>query len=388
MRNPIMNKQTRFQIPTLLTFGALFGLALASCKSSDAIGKADEQHDAATERGADGAPDLGPDLGADLGADGAPDLPIDRPSDLAMGPDLAPDQGPGIDLSVDLSSGCLDSTESHVGSDGQAWWWWRFHWQNTSACAAWGSDAKVIVEVDAPSNPSDASGGLRICSLDELSSDNGSPCAMANTWRFQASCTAGELLLDLPSNNLFHGYYHVESSTFPSSARHLINQDVHCSRDLYLPTGLGSAPVLPDGGVDGSDATCAAPKASVDAGAGCGPDEAWITSTIGIFNAFCGKLCRNTSECPTGMTCVFNTSAPDNPDPVCVSDQVPTPRCGTSHPLLDGPNSICRDSNTVGVKYVNDRTGIAGWALSACPNGCNPTGPDAGTPGFIAGSCR
>jgi hypothetical protein len=382
-----MNRQTRFQVSSIVTF-AFFGL-VAGCKSSDTIGRADDQpdaqHDAATERGTDGAPDLGPDGGADPRPDGAPDVPVDRAPDLALGPDLSPDQGPG----VDLTSGCQYPAESHVGSDGQAWWWWRFHWQDTSVCAAWGSDAKLIVEVDAPANPGDASGGLRACTLDELWLDNAAPCAMANTWRFQASCTAGELLLDLPSSNLFHGYYHVESSTFPSSARHLINQDIHCSRDLYLPTGIGTAPAkLPDGGVDSDDGTCATPKAAVDAGAACGVGEAWITSTLGIFNAFCGKVCSDASDCPTGMSCVWNTSAPDNPTPVCVSDQVPTPLCAGAHVLLDGPNSICRSASTVGVKYVNDRTGVAGWALSACPNGCNATGPDAGTPGFVAGSCR
>jgi hypothetical protein len=68
---------------------------------------------------------------------------------------------------------------------------------------------------------------------------------MANAWRFEVACSAGEHLFQLPSEMLFHGYYHIESGQYPTSARQPILQDIHCGRDLYPPGGL----VRPPGGV-------------------------------------------------------------------------------------------------------------------------------------------
>ncbi len=151
-------------------------------------------------------------------------------------------------------TGCQYPLDSHVDATGNAVWWWRFHWQDqnlATTCAAWGADAKMILEVDVPANPSGSGTALPTCATDTLSTGSGPRCAMANSWRFETACTDGQLMVELPSSNVFHGYYHVESSAHPNSARHLVSQDDHCSRDLYLPTGLASPPVAPnDGGVD------------------------------------------------------------------------------------------------------------------------------------------
>lgn len=150
--------------------------------------------------------------------------------------------------------GCQYPLDSHVDATGNTVWWWRFHWQDpnlATTCAAWGADAKIILEVDVPTNPSGSGTTLPTCALDTLSTGVGPQCAMANAWRFEAVCTDSQLMVDLPSIDTFHGYYHVESTTYSNSPRHLVSQDVHCSRDLYLPTGIGSPPATTnDSGVD------------------------------------------------------------------------------------------------------------------------------------------
>jgi len=171
--------------------------------------------------------------------------------------------------------GCQYPLDSHVDATGNTVWWWRFHWQDpnlATTCAAWGADAKIILEVDVPTNPSGSGTTLPTCALDTLSTGVGPQCAMANAWRFEAVCTDSQLMVDLPSIDTFHGYYHVESTTYSNSPRHLVSQDVHCSRDLYLPTGIGDTPATTnDGGMDApSDGNACSAGLIHYAAPGCG----------------------------------------------------------------------------------------------------------------------
>jgi len=73
---------------------------------------------------------------------------------------------------------------------------------------------------------------------------------------------------------------------------------------------------------------------------------------------------------------------------VCVSDQVPIPVCDNIYILKEGPRFACLDAETLGTMYVNNRTGIAGYEVSTCPNGCQNIGPDGGIWGKNPGNCR
>jgi hypothetical protein len=220
MRNAMKNK-TRFQNSTLIALSCL-ALTTLACAKSDSLGEVGRKDGGAGGTGSGG-------------------------------------------------NNCQYPSDSHLNAFGDAVWSWRFHWQDVNlaaTCATWGADAKVILEVDVPANPSDSGTTLPTCALDSLSTGAGSKCAMANAWRFEAVCTDGQLMAELPSSNIFHGYYHVESTAYPNSPRHLVSQDIHCSRDLYLPTGIGSPPAITsDGGVD---ATCYGPTSNLEWSTGAG----------------------------------------------------------------------------------------------------------------------
>jgi len=181
---------------------------------------------------------------------------------------------------------CQYPLDSHVNAAGNTVWTWRFHWQNPSAwssCAAWGADAKMVLEVDVPANPSGSGTSLPTCSSDVLSTGAGPACAMANAWRFETACTDGQILVELPSLNVFHGYYHMESSTYPNSPRNLVSQDVHCNRDLYVGAGFGSPPSTGnDGGVDAApdSSSCGAGSPVHYSAPGCGADAVPICGSF------------------------------------------------------------------------------------------------------------
>jgi hypothetical protein len=51
----------------------------------------------------------------------------------------------------------------------------------------------------------------------------------------------------LPSVSTFDGYFHFESAEVPGLARHLVHQNVHCARDLFI-TVPSPGPVTLDAG--------------------------------------------------------------------------------------------------------------------------------------------
>jgi len=120
----------------------------------------------------------------------------------------------------------------------------------------------------------------------------------------------------------------------------------------------------------------------------CGTGEVWIYSPMAEFNPFCGRLCTTSIDCPSEWACVAGNIAANRLDAVCVSGQVPTPLCGSAAITLEGLDSTCYDDQTLGTKYINNRTGFAGFALTPCPNGCQGGGPDGGVWGLTPGSCR
>jgi hypothetical protein len=140
---------------------------------------------------------------------------------------------------------------SRTDDNGTTWYWWYLHWQSVSPdldafCATFGDDAMMVVEVDFPQNPAPTT-TLPTCSSDEITKGSSQSCAVAGAYRFEAACRAGELLFELPSDAAFHGNYHVESTQAPGMPRHTVNQDVHCTRDLFI-TAPSQGPITADGG--------------------------------------------------------------------------------------------------------------------------------------------
>jgi hypothetical protein len=166
-----------------------------------------------------------------------------------------------------------------------------------------------------------------------------------------------------------------------------------CGSDSAGSLSGADGPVVSDCGDgctrnDGASA-CAVPYNPADASVeSCGSGEVWVTSFMAAFNAFCGKVCTSSSDCPPGAACVVGNIMANYLGAVCVSDQVPTPLCGTGVTVKEGPDFACLDAETLGTKYVNNRTGIAGYEVSKCPNGCQAGGPDGGIWGMTPGNCR
>lgn len=272
--------------------------------------------------------------------------------------------------------GCQYPLDSHVDATGNTVWWWRFHWQDpnlATTCAAWGADARMILEVDVPANPSGSGTALPACATDTLSTGVGPQCAMANSWRFETACTDGQLMVELPSRDVFHGYYHVESGAYPNSARHLVSQDVHCSRDLYLVTGLASPPAATsDGGVDAarSDSPPAAfcqlsDGRHIPAGAAYGASDRCnccvctssgqaVCQAAGCSDASFANpaSCQSDQDCNQGRgVCAFEPGC-DSPRGTCmadgacplfaVSDMAPWEYCGcdgVTYPIVNSSTS-------------------------------------------------
>jgi len=149
-------------------------------------------------------------------------------------------------VSVGGAMGCSKyPTTSRTDSQGTTWWSWYLHWQSAgvsvasgvndlaSFCATYGDGALMVAEVMVPRNASPDT-SLPACTQAEIMSGGDRACAVAGAYRFEAPCGAGELLFELPSESAFNGFYHFGSNAVPSPPRHLIMQDVHCPRDLYV----------------------------------------------------------------------------------------------------------------------------------------------------------
>lgn len=69
---------------------------------------------------------------------------------------------------------------------------------------------------------------------DEIASGGTHACAISDAYRFEAACTAGGLLFELPSELTFTGYYHVESTLVPGEPRRTVFRRTTCVRDVYV----------------------------------------------------------------------------------------------------------------------------------------------------------
>lgn len=210
-----------------------------------------------------------------------------RSPDARTSPDLdkadtadLPDASTQPDSSLDGNESCSKyPTTTRIDSNGTTWYWWYLHWQSASTdlgafCASYGAPASMVVEVAVPQNPSPTT-PLPICTNEEIWKGGDHACAVAGSYRFEAPCGAGELLFELPSENTFNGHYHFESAQVPAAPRHIINQDVHCARDLYV-TAPSPGPIALDAG------------AGIDSGDGG-------ACTIAYTSPGCGDLAR--AEC-------------------------------------------------------------------------------------------
>jgi hypothetical protein len=192
--------------------------------------------------------------GDDTQSDTLSDLPA--PKDATLAGDPAGPDGSEAQAQQGSEGSCSKyPSGSRTDGNGTTWWWWYFHWQSASPdlagfCATYGSGAVMVLEVAVPPNPSagaSPASTLPPCTSDEIWQGSSRACSVANAFRFEAPCTTGEMLVELPSENTFNGYYHFESAEVPAPPRHLVNQDVHCSRDLFV-TAPNSGPLVPDGG--------------------------------------------------------------------------------------------------------------------------------------------
>jgi len=140
------------------------------------------------------------------------------------------------------------------------------------------------------------------------------------------------------------------------------------------------------GAGDSKPVACANPASWTGSPSVCGPGEVWYESTgIRNFNPFCGKLCTTTSDCSSGMACVWDWTVPTG-QAVCVSDQVPAPLCFKTVIAIDGGSS-CVAPDVLSTLYANEHTGISGNQRTACPNGCENLTPDGGR-GYSQAMCR
>jgi hypothetical protein len=217
---------------------------------------------------------------------------------------------------------------SRTDANGVTWWWWYFHWDTVTGlpglCASYGTGAKMVVEVAFPANSSPTT-SLPECTNDEIQNGGTRACAVASAYRFDAECTAAGLLFELPSQYAFDGYYHIESAEVPAAPRKLVQQDVHCSRDLYVAGGPAMGPIVADGGTDTADAppgTCSQYPATSRTDANGVTWWSWYFhwNTGRDLGAFCGSFGTN-----AGMVLEVDypqNAAPDTTLPSCTTDEV------------------------------------------------------------------
>ena len=177
-------------------------------------------------------PDAAPPLSPDLGVPG-PDTK------------LAPDT-----TSVSPSDAWSCSAPPRADDAGVPQWSWYFLWPSSeplaSVCASYGAGAKMVLEVDLPTDPH-ASSSLPDCTTDEVVNGTTRACAIAGAYRFEIDCTAGALYFELPSENTIHAWYHMEGALVTKIKRYVVGQGVECARSVFV-VGFAALPV-PDGGV-------------------------------------------------------------------------------------------------------------------------------------------
>ena len=193
-----------------------------------------------------------------------------------------------------------------VDSDGGLWWWRHFGWKQddlASVCASYGPGAKMVLETSVGMPPPVTD--LPVCSNAETMGGGSHACAMSGFWRFEADCTAGEMLFEVPWQTAVSGYYHIESAQIPDSARRVVTADTTCYREQRPGTG----PILPAG---------AAPAAYTS-----GADPGAFDYSAANEPAGNGQPCRTNSDCPrpSSQRCFIDaplSACPDSANGRCV----------------------------------------------------------------------
>jgi hypothetical protein len=182
------------------------------------------------------------------------------------------------------------------------WWWWYFHWEAvgdlSGFCASHGDGAKMVLEVIVPRNSS-PSATLPECTGDEILLGGTRACVVPNSYRFEVDCTAGGLLFELPSDQSFTGYYHVESAQVPAAARRMVLQDAACVRDV----SVGSSQ---DGSMDAGSSDGPTQDGSMDVETTDGPtrDGSMDAETADGLTSEVGQGCwASGTGIPTGGSC-------------------------------------------------------------------------------------
>jgi hypothetical protein len=175
----------------------------------------------------------------------------DGPSDSSV-PDADAKPSPDVPQSTPTDAWSCN-LPSRVDDAGVTQWSWRLQWWGADGdladvCASYGAGAKMVMEVGFPQNPHPTS-TLPECTTDEVLNGATRACILAGSFRFEADCTAQELVFELPSENTFHGYFHIEGPAVGKTMRYLLGQNVACSRQVFTRTGVSFAPET-DGGVN------------------------------------------------------------------------------------------------------------------------------------------
>jgi hypothetical protein len=359
-------------------------LALGGCTRDDSLGN-DTRQDSSPDlevvtRDSSPTPDevpllpdsavLGPDTtpaplpdSAGLGPDTTP-APL--PDSAGLGPDttpallpdsavFGPDTTPAPDttsVSPEVAWSC--NAPPRVDDAGVSQWSWYFHWSSSeplaSVCASYGVGAKVVLEVDLPTDPH-ASSPLPACTTDEVRNGTSRACVIAGAYRFEVDCAAGELYFELPSENTIHAWYHMEGSLVTQIRRYIVGQGVECSRSIFV-VGFAAAPT-PDAGP--------LPQDAGDGDAGDSPFDAQACS----FNDG-GVLPRSFDGCVAAGGKVVNAT-----------DRAPT-LCAKSYEQTRSADRVgfqqCQAVGGYTIAWDGDAASGTACTVFYPQNGC-PTGP-------------
>jgi hypothetical protein len=279
--------------------------------------------------------------------------------------------GPGIsrcdaapapaDTRDSAGQACSYPTESSLSDAGETLWSWYFNWASASPdlasmCAAWGADAKMILEVMVPASTTGTGTTLPICTADAITTGSGPACSVANSRRFEAACADGHLLFALPSQNVIDAFYHIESSNRPNSRRWTVLQAVEgCVRNVIAVPGPPEQ-VEYDAGADvgidvGGTSTSEAGGTSTSEAGGTSTSEAGGTST-----SEAGSAAPDGAGCGAGT--LIHYAAPG-------CGAAATPTCASVGDAGYSPSSYCACDGITTLNY--DARGVRSPYLYAGP---------------------
>jgi len=191
-----------------------------------------------------------------------------------------------------------------LDDSGTTLWWSHFSWAQddlASVCASYGADAKMVLELTRATNP--PAPHLPPCTNSEVMGGGTRACAIADAWRIEAPCTAGELLFESSVTALgsIESYYHVESAQVPDAPRRLVAGDATCVREIRPGTG----PVLSPGDLAAWSERAALPDGSVG-----------DAMSLLLEPAANGQACRFDGDCPrpNSQICFVDSMTPTCPD--------------------------------------------------------------------------